>query len=173
MAATASTATGSTHELDLACTVNGEPVRVRVDTRESLLRIRHGLAQQLGIDAANVEVISPYTGGGFGQKNSLQIHIGPLALAARRLGRPVKLVVSRTQLFHHTSFRPASRHRIRLGADEHGRMVAAIHDVEHQTSRHDLFPLMYTEITSRLYGIRDFRGRQTFARMDVLAGASA
>ncbi|WP_144120785.1 xanthine dehydrogenase family protein molybdopterin-binding subunit [Catellatospora sichuanensis] len=129
--------------------------------------IRNGLARQLGIDAANVEVISPYTGGGFGQKNSLQIHIAPLALAARRLGRPVKLVVSRTQLFHHTSFRPASRHRIRLGADEHGRMLAAIHEVEHQTSRHDLFPLMYTEITSRMYGVRDFRGRQTFARMDT------
>ncbi|GAA1388453.1 xanthine dehydrogenase family protein molybdopterin-binding subunit [Catellatospora chokoriensis] len=129
--------------------------------------IRHGLAQQLGIDAANVEVVSPYTGGGFGQKNSLQIHIAPLAVAARRLGRPVQLVVSRAQLFHHTSFRPASRHRIRLGADEHGRMVAAIHEVEHQTSRHDLFPLMYNEITARLYGIRDFRGRQTFARMDT------
>lgn len=144
----------------------GDTVVVHEGTQNATA-IRHGLAQQLGIDPGDVEVISPYIGGGFGQKNSLQIHIAPLAVAARRLGRPVKLLVSRTQLFHHTSFRPASRHRIRLGADEHGRMLAALHDVEHQTSRHDLFPLMYTEMTARLYGIGDFRGRQTFARMDT------
>ncbi|MEA2501386.1 MAG: xanthine dehydrogenase YagR molybdenum-binding subunit, partial [Actinomycetota bacterium] len=91
--------------------------------------VRNGLALQLGIDPAEVEVISPYTGGGFGQKNSLQPHIGPLAVAARRLGRPVKFVMTRPQTFHQGSFRPASRHRIRLGADRSGRLAAAIHEV--------------------------------------------
>jgi xanthine dehydrogenase YagR molybdenum-binding subunit len=129
--------------------------------------IRNGLAQQLGIDPAEVEVLAPYTGGGFGQKNSLQPHIGLLAVAARRLGRPVKLVLTRQQTFHMASFRPASRHRIRLGADASGRLAAAIHDVDQQTSRHDLFPAMYTDMTSRLYGVAAFRGRQRLVRTDV------
>ena len=77
--------------------------------------IQNGLARQLGIDAGQIEVISPYAGGAFGQKNSLQPHIGPLAIAARQLGRPVKLVMPRTQTFQQASFRPASRHRVRLG----------------------------------------------------------
>jgi len=129
--------------------------------------IQNGVAQQLGIDPARVEVLSPSVGGGFGQKNSLQPHIGPLAIAARRLGRPVRLVLTRPQTFHHASFRPASRQRLRLGADSSGRLLAAIHEIDQQTSRHDLFPALYTEVSSRLYGIGDFRGRQRLVRTDV------
>jgi xanthine dehydrogenase YagR molybdenum-binding subunit len=129
--------------------------------------IQNGVAQQLGIDPDRVQVISPSAGGGFGQKNSLQPHIGPLAIAARRLGRPVKLVLTRPQTFHQASFRPASRHRVRLGADTSGRLLAAIHEIDQQTSRHDLFPAMYTEVSSRLYGIGNFRGLQRLVRTDV------
>jgi xanthine dehydrogenase YagR molybdenum-binding subunit len=129
--------------------------------------IQNGVAQQLGIDPGQVQVISPSVGGGFGQKNSLQPHIGPLAIAARRLGRPVKLVLTRPQTFHQASFRPASRQRVRLGADASGRLLAAIHEIDQQTSRHDLFPALYTEVSSRLYGIGDFRGLQRLVRTDV------
>ncbi|WP_431922443.1 xanthine dehydrogenase family protein molybdopterin-binding subunit [Amycolatopsis tucumanensis] len=129
--------------------------------------LRHGLARQLGIDAANVEIRSPYVGGGFGQKNSLQPHLGPLAVVARRLGRPVKLVLPRPQTFHAASFRPASRHTVRLGADTSGKLLAAVHEVDQQTSRHDLFPCTATEVTSRLYGVPAFRGRQRLVQTDV------
>jgi xanthine dehydrogenase YagR molybdenum-binding subunit len=129
--------------------------------------VRHGVAKQLGIDAARVRVLSPTLGGGFGQKNSLQSHTALVAIAARTLGRPVKLVMTRAQLFHNASFRPASRHRVRLGADRHGRLVAAIHEIDQQTSRHDLFPSFGTEITSRLYGIGNYQGRERLVRTDV------
>lgn len=129
--------------------------------------VRHGLARQLGIDAAKVRVLSPTIGGGFGQKNSLQSQTVLAAIAARMLQRPVKLVVPRGQLFHAASFRPASRHRVRLGADRDGRMLAAIHETEQQTSRHDLFPSTGTDMTSRLYGIANFRGREQLVRTDV------
>lgn len=129
--------------------------------------VRHGVAKQLGLDAARVRVLSPSLGGGFGQKNSLQSHTALVAIAARTLGRPVKLVMTRAQLFHNASFRPASRHRVRLGADRHGRLLAAIHEIDQQTSRHDLFPSMGTEITSRLYGIQNFLGQERLVRTDV------
>jgi xanthine dehydrogenase YagR molybdenum-binding subunit len=129
--------------------------------------VRFGLAEQLGIDAADIEVRSPYVGGGFGQKNSLQPHLAPLALVARRLGRPVKLVLARAQTFHNGSFRPATRHRVRLGADAAGRILGAVHEADQQTSRHDLFPAMHTEVTSRLYGFPAFRGRHRLVQTDV------
>ncbi|WP_439379241.1 xanthine dehydrogenase family protein molybdopterin-binding subunit [Amycolatopsis lexingtonensis] len=129
--------------------------------------VRHGLAQQLGLGAEHIEVRSPYVGGGFGQKNSLQPHLAPLALVSRRLGRPVKLVLTRAQTFHNGSFRPATRHRVRLGADASGRILAAVHEVDQQTSRHDLFPAMHTEVTSRLYGFEAFRGRHRLVQTDV------
>jgi xanthine dehydrogenase YagR molybdenum-binding subunit len=129
--------------------------------------IRHGLAAALGLPADRVEVISPYVGGGFGQKYAMQMQTVLVAVAARRLGRPIKLVVPRAQIFHDSSFRPAIRHRVRLGAERSGNMVAAIHEVDAQTSRHDLFPAQYATVSSRLYGIKNFRGRERFVRTDV------
>lgn len=129
--------------------------------------LRHGLARQLGLDPARIEVVSPQVGGGFGLRNALQAHTVLAALAARKLGRPVKLVLARGQQFHDASFRPASRHRIRLGADADGRIVAAIHEADQQTSRHDLFPASYAEMSARLYGIENFRGHERLVRTDV------
>ena len=129
--------------------------------------IRHGLVKALGLSAEQVEVISPFAGGGFGQKNSLQMQTVLTAVAARQTGHPVKLVVPRTGVFHDASFRPASRHHIRLGADRSGRMAAAIHEVDAQTSRHDLFPGEYTACSARLHGFASFRGVERLVRTDV------
>jgi xanthine dehydrogenase YagR molybdenum-binding subunit len=129
--------------------------------------IRHGLVTALGVAPEQVEVISPFAGGGFGQKNSLQMQTVLAAVAARRLGRPVKLVVPRAQVFHDASFRPGSRQRVRLGADLSGKIVAAIHEVDAQTSRHDLFPAEFAAVSSRLYGIENFRGHERLVRTDV------
>jgi xanthine dehydrogenase YagR molybdenum-binding subunit len=134
---------------------------------QSVGALRGGLARQLGIDPDRVQVISPYVGGAFGQKNALQPHLAPLAVAARRIGRPVKLVLPRAHTFHAASFRPVARHRVRLGADGSGRLLAAIHEVDQQASRHDLLPATYTEITSRLYAVPNFRGRQRHVRTDA------
>lgn len=129
--------------------------------------IRHGLVRALGLTPEQVEVISPFAGGGFGQKNSLQMQTVLASVAARQTGRPVKLVVSRAGVFHEASFRPASRHHIKLGADKTGRMVAAIHEADAQTSRHDLFPGEYAATSARLHGYQNFRGVERLVRTDV------
>jgi xanthine dehydrogenase YagR molybdenum-binding subunit len=129
--------------------------------------VRRGLAAALSLTPDRVEVICPFVGGGFGQKYALQMQTVLAAVAAQRLGQPVKLVVPRAQIFHNAHFRPAIRQRIRLGADRSGNMVAAIHEVDAQTSRHDLFPASYAAVSSRLYGIKNFRGHERFVRTDV------
>jgi xanthine dehydrogenase YagR molybdenum-binding subunit len=129
--------------------------------------IRQGLAFELGISPDKVRVISPFCGGSFGQKNAMHAQTVLVALAARTLGRPVKLVVPRSQLFHNTSFRPPTRHRVRLGADRAGKIVAAVHEIDQQTSRHDLFPSMATDTSARLHGIPNFRSRERLLRTDV------
>src|SRR5580693_5166074 len=155
-------------------TVNGTRHTVTLDSRSSLLEgtqnaeaIRHGLMAALGLTADQVQVISPYAGGGFGQKNSLQMQTVLAAVAARRLQRPLKLAISRAQIFHDASFRAASRQRVRLGADRSGRMLAAIHEVDAQTSRHDFMPAEFAAVSSRLYGIENFRGYERLVRTDV------
>lgn len=129
--------------------------------------VKHGLALQLGLRPDQVRVVSAHLGGGFAQKNSLQAQTVLVALAARRLQRPVKRVVPRKQVFHDASFRPASRQRIRHGADASGRMVGVVHDIDHQTSRHDLLPAQYADMSARLHGIPNFRGHERQVRTDI------
>src|SRR5258705_8838084 len=129
--------------------------------------IRHGLMAALGLTADQVQVVSPYAGGGFGQKNSLQAQTALAAVAARRLQRPLKLVVSRAQIFHDASFGAARRQRVRLGSDRLGEILAASHEVDAQTSRHDFMPAEFAAVSSRLYGIENFRSHERLVRTDV------
>jgi len=155
--------------MELLATVaewDGESLVIHESTQNAEA-IRHGVATALAISADRIRVVSPFAGGAFGQKNSLQMQTILAVIAARRLGRPVKLVVPRWQIFHDASFRPATRHRLRLGADHSGRMLAAIHEVDAQTSRHDFFPLQYVATTSRLHNIENFRGHERLVRTDV------
>lgn len=145
---------------------NGDTLIVHEGTQNAN-GIRFGLAREMELDPQKIEVISPYLGGGFGQKNSLQMQTVLAAIASRELQRPVKIVVPRVQIYHDTSFRPASLHHVRLGADRSGKMVAAIHETQAQTSRHDLFPSMYTDLTARLHNIENFRGHESLVQLDT------
>ena len=129
--------------------------------------MRGGLATQLGIPLETVRVISPYVGGAFGQRGSISPHTVFAAVAARRVGRPVKLVVPRAQVFHATSFRTPTEHKITFGADADGRFVGGIHLVRALTSRFDLMPFTGQESTSRMYNWKTFRGATTLIQGDV------
>jgi xanthine dehydrogenase YagR molybdenum-binding subunit len=126
-----------------------------------------GLAIALDLPETKVRVISPYVGGAFGQRGSISPHTVFAAVAARRLGRPVKLTVPRAQIFHATSFRAATEHHIRIGADRDGHFTAGMHLVRSQTSRFDLMPYTGEETTSRTYGWPAFRGATTLVQLDT------
>jgi xanthine dehydrogenase YagR molybdenum-binding subunit len=129
--------------------------------------MKTGLVIALGLAEDKVRVISPYIGGAFGQRGAISPHTILAAVAARRVGRPVKLTVPRAQIFHATSFRAATEHRIRIGADRDGRFVGGLHLVRSQTSRFDLMPYTGEETTSRIYGWPAFRGATTLVQLDT------
>lgn len=127
------------------------------------------LAQSLRLDPALVEVKSPSVGGGFGQKGATQRQTAIVARAAMLIGRPVKLVMPRSQIFHNATFRPKSRHKVELGADADGRMVAVRYDADHQQSRGGQFAPSYHEVTAQMYGIPDYLGTTANVRIDTQA----
>ena len=110
-----------------------------------------GLARELGIDASQVEVVSPYVGGGFGGKGSLFTWTPLIAAAARDLGRPVKLYVTREEGFTTASFRAETRQRVRIGASADGLVEAFSHEGEELTSRADDYSVNGADITARMY----------------------
>jgi xanthine dehydrogenase YagR molybdenum-binding subunit len=113
--------------------------------------LKHGIAEQLGIPADHVRVVSPFVGGAFGSKASVTPRTALIAIAARRLGRPVKLVTTREQGFSIATYRAETRHHVRLGADAEGRFTALSHEGWEVTSRPDPYLVGGTDTTARLY----------------------
>ena len=113
---------------------------------------RGEIAKQLRMDVSQVRVVSHFVGGGFGSKGPMTPRTALVALAAKRLNRPVRCVVSRSQGFTTQPYRAPTRHRIRLGADRDGRIKAFSHDAWELTSRLDNYAVAGTQTTTRMYG---------------------
>ncbi|ADY27280.1 Xanthine dehydrogenase (plasmid) [Deinococcus proteolyticus MRP] len=90
--------------------------------------VQRGVAKTLQLQPSDVHIVSRYIGGGFGSKLMFYGDAVLSAVAARKLGRPVKCALTRPQIFNHTSHRPATIQRIRLGTDGDGRIHAIGHD---------------------------------------------
>jgi len=89
---------------------------------------RNELADCLGIDPAKVRLLSPYVGGGFGSKLGISAETVSAAIAAQELGRPVRVVQHRRQVFETVTRRSETRQRIRLAADAEGRLTGLGHE---------------------------------------------
>ncbi|MFJ3407868.1 xanthine dehydrogenase family protein molybdopterin-binding subunit [Promicromonospora sp. NPDC090134] len=86
-----------------------------------------GMAQRLGVLPQDVRLITKYVGGGFGARVVLWSDTPLAAAAARELGRPVRLVLTREQMFTLTGHRPHLTQTVRLGASRDGVLNAVSH----------------------------------------------
>jgi xanthine dehydrogenase YagR molybdenum-binding subunit len=113
--------------------------------------LKNGLAKKMGIDAEKVRAVSPYVGGAFGSKGQFTPRTGFVALAARRLNRPVKLVATRAEGFTVATYRAETRHRVRLGARRDGKLVGYSHQGWEISSRPDPYAVAGVEESAHLY----------------------
>lgn len=90
---------------------------------------QRAVARTLNIPVGNVRLVSPFIGGGFGGKLWVNADAILAAIASRYLKRPVKVALTRQQIFHVTTHRSDTIQRIRLGAGRDGRITAIGHDV--------------------------------------------
>src|SRR6478736_3736469 len=87
------------------------------------------IATTLKIPVESVRLISPFIGGGFGGKLWVNADAILAAIASRQLKRPVKIALTRQQIFHVTTHRSNTIQRLRLATDRDGRILAIGHDV--------------------------------------------
>jgi xanthine dehydrogenase YagR molybdenum-binding subunit len=132
------------------CAWDGDKLTVW-EPSQNVYGVRFGLASQLGIDPDDVHVISPYVGGAFGSRGALTQRTAIIAFAARRIGRPVKLVATRQDGFTIASFRAETRHHVKLGASPDGKLQSLSHEGWEVTSRPDPYMVAGTDATTRLY----------------------
>ena len=147
------------------CVWNGSRLTV-YEPSQYVNNIQHGLAAQLGIDPEQIRVVSPFVGGGFGAKGFMTPRTALVAVAARRLGRPVKLVASREQGFTLSTYRAETRQRVQLAAGRDGRLQALNHEGWEVTSRADPLGLAGTSMTTRLYACPNVASNVTLVRVD-------
>jgi xanthine dehydrogenase YagR molybdenum-binding subunit len=116
------------------------------------------VAQLLGLPISHVRVITHFVGGGFGAKAMVWPDVTLTAMAARHVGRPVKLMLTRPQMFTSNGHREEQEQRITLGATRDGRLTAIRHEKLSITSPFDDWAEPATGVSSQLYACENYLG---------------
>ena len=148
--------------------VDGREVLSMFDSTQGVHGVAQTIAPMLGLETDQVRVRAPYVGGGFGSKGEAHAHVMAAALAARTTsGRPVRLAVTRQQMFALTGYRTATISHVRLGADADGRLSAIEHRVQEQSSVVKEFAEQTASPTRMLYAAPHRRTSHRLALLDV------
>ncbi|MEU1882692.1 xanthine dehydrogenase family protein molybdopterin-binding subunit [Streptosporangium sp. NPDC020072] len=137
------------------------------DSTQGATSVRDIVAPLFGLPPGNVRVVSPHVGGGFGSKGTPLSPVVLAALAAKHAGRPVKLAVTRSQMFSVIGYRTPTIQRIRLGADARGHLGVIVHDVFEQSSRIREFAEQTATPTRMMYAAPNRRTTHRLVRLDV------
>ena len=137
------------------------------DSTQGGYPVQSALAKAFGLPPDRVQVISAHVGGGFGSKGTPRPNVVLAALAAREVGRPVRLALTRQQLFSLVGYRTPTIQRLRLGADRDGRLRSISHQATVQTARHAEFVEQVTVAARMMYAAPNRLTLHRAARLDV------
>lgn len=138
------------------------------DASQYVAGVANTLATIFGIEAANIRVLAPFVGGGFGGKGSVWPHVTLCVLAAKVVRRPVKLVLSRHQVFLNVGGRTPSRQRVALGVNESGTLRALIHTGVTATSTTNDFAEQFSFPARHLYATENLYITQRVMHLDTV-----
>lgn len=142
------------------------------ETTQAIMNFRAVMAQMLGVPPDHVQVITDYLGSGFGGK----LWPWPQALlsaqAARDLGVPIKLVVTRKQMFHDCGHRPHTQQRMRLSADRDGNLTSLRQEFIYSRAHQTDYKEDCGEATGFLYSTANLRVTAAHATRNVGPGTS-
>ena len=137
------------------------------ETSQGVVNHRVVMAQTLGIPVENVRVVTRFLGSGFGGKLFPWPHCAMTAVAARKLGRPVKLSVTRRMMFSSVGYRPRTEQRVRLGASKDGKLLALKHDYLNVSSILDDYDEGCGEATPYLYSVANLEVTSAIVHRNV------
>jgi xanthine dehydrogenase YagR molybdenum-binding subunit len=134
---------------------------------QAIFNMRSVLAQMFGLPKENVRVITKFVGSGFGSKLWPWTHCPLAAAAARQVGKPVKLVLSRKMTFQTAGHRARTQQRVRLGATPEGKLVSLQHDYVYHRSMLDDYHENCGEATAFHYSVPNLRVKFGRARRNI------
>ncbi|MEV4211461.1 xanthine dehydrogenase family protein molybdopterin-binding subunit [Micromonospora sp. NPDC049662] len=137
------------------------------DSNQGASSVRATLSELFDLPRESVRVIAEHVGGGFGSKGYAKAAVVLTALAARHVDRPVKLALTRQQIFGPIGYRTPTIQRVRLAADTDGRLTAISHDAISQTSMIREFAEQTAVYTRSMYAAPHRRTTHRLTRLDV------
>jgi xanthine dehydrogenase YagR molybdenum-binding subunit len=145
---------------------NGDQLTVW-DKAQGITWSQDAYSKAFGIPAEKIRVISPFVGGAFGSAGKTWTNGLLAAFAAREVGRPVKLTLTRKQFYSVVGYRSTSRHRLAIGADRTGRISGVIHEARVENSRYDGYEDNVTEVPRFQYDSPNMRSTYRTVHLDV------
>ena len=140
---------------------------VLYDSTQWVVSARNVVAQTLGLTVDKVRIVSPFVGGGFGCKGDLWPHTILAAVAAQTLLRPVKVAVSRQQMWTACGHRPETIQTLQLAASRDGTLRAIMHSTLSRTSTVDEFTEPASNISRGLYACENVRTSHQLVRVNI------
>jgi xanthine dehydrogenase YagR molybdenum-binding subunit len=138
------------------------------DSTQGVHPARAAVAKVFGLDEEQVRVVCPYVGGGFGSKGTPHANVMLAVMAARALpGRPVRLALTRQQMFVLAGYRTPTIQRMQVAAGRDGRLSAIAIDVVEQTSKIKEFAEQTGIPTRMMYASPSRRTTHRLAALDV------
>jgi len=137
------------------------------DTTQGVTNAQAAVAKILGMKPENVHVISPFLGGGFGCKGSVWSHTALCAVAAKEVGRPVRLALTRPQMFGPVGGRPRTEQHMVLAAHPDGTLTGMRHDTYANTSMIEDWTETCPMVTRMLYAVPNQATSWRLVRMNV------
>ncbi|WP_322008245.1 xanthine dehydrogenase family protein molybdopterin-binding subunit [Paraburkholderia tropica] len=123
------------------------------DSTQGVSGASTAVAAVFGVPAANVRVISPFIGGGFGCKGSSWSHVSLCAMAAKQTGRPVRLALARPQMFGPVGSRPHTEQHLSIAARKDGTLTGLRHDTFSHTSTFEDWTELSGLVTRMMYAV--------------------
>jgi xanthine dehydrogenase YagR molybdenum-binding subunit len=154
-----------------ACMVvpRGEDLDIYVSA-QILGEARTAIASTLKVEPKRLHLVTPFVGGGFGSKLGIHSDTILAAMAARALNQPVKIAMTRQQIFHLIGVRPTTSQRVRFGAGRDGRLVAMGHDVTMHTNALAEYAEQSATAARDLYAAPNRLTRHRMVELDVPRG---
>jgi xanthine dehydrogenase YagR molybdenum-binding subunit len=138
------------------------------DSCQGIKAVQLTVAALLGLSPSKVRVLTRFVGGAFGSKAMVWPHVALTALAARHVRRPVRLVVTRGQMFTSCGHREEQEQRVRLGARRDGTLTAIRHHKISLTSPFDDWAEPAFGVASQLYASPAFEGVHRLVRGNTM-----
>ncbi|MGV9213692.1 xanthine dehydrogenase family protein molybdopterin-binding subunit [Micromonospora sp. RB23] len=137
------------------------------DSNQGATSVQATLCELFDLPRESVRVIAEHVGGGFGSKGYAKASVVLTVLAARHVDRPVKLALTRQQIFGPIGYRTPTIQRVRLAADTDGRLTAISHDAISQSSTIHEFTEQTAVYTRSMYAAPHRRTTHRVTRLDV------